>query len=161
MEHFGHLLAQALVYNIGGNAARSELDKLADPLKKIVVAQARSKKWLEAALLGEGFPSQNVSEKEKMVFLQKITKYAKSTITIYPQPRWPFLLLTLTLQSSWSESNQPSCTGLLVSLSRHEFHVRILKNCLLKPNDDDDDDDDNMIAIEWTWEVGHVEFSSK
>ncbi|TAQ84155.1 hypothetical protein B7494_g7529 [Chlorociboria aeruginascens] len=71
-QHFGPLLAQALIYNIGGNAARSELDKLSEPLKKLVVNQARSKNWLELALLSDGFPSDKVTVKDKMAFLQKI-----------------------------------------------------------------------------------------
>lgn len=74
MEHLGPLLAQALIYNLGGNAARSELDKLSEPLKKLVVSQVRGKKWLEAALLGDGFPSQTVTEKDKILFLHKVMK---------------------------------------------------------------------------------------
>jgi len=68
------MLAQALIYNIGGHAARSELDKLADPVKKLVVRQANSKLWLEAALLDPSFPSDKVSDKDKQFFLQKIIK---------------------------------------------------------------------------------------
>lgn len=72
LQNFGPLLAEALIYNIGGNAARSELDKLSEPLKKFVVSQVRSKSWLEAALQGVNFPSDKVSDAEKRVFLQKI-----------------------------------------------------------------------------------------
>lgn len=74
LQHLGPLLSQALIYNIGGNAARSELDKLSDPLKKLVVRQVHSKSWLEAALFGEGFPSDKILEGDKKVFLQKIIK---------------------------------------------------------------------------------------
>jgi hypothetical protein len=69
------MLAEALVYNIGGHAARSELDKLSDPLRKLVTRQVRSKSWFEAALLGNNFPSDKVTVKERGVFLQKIMKY--------------------------------------------------------------------------------------
>lgn len=72
LQQLGPLLAQALIYNIGGNAARSELDKISDPLKKLVVRQLRSKNWLEAALLGDSFPSDKVTSKDKTIFLQKI-----------------------------------------------------------------------------------------
>jgi len=75
LQQLGPLLAQALIYNIGGNAARSELDKLCDPLKKLVIRQVRSKAWLEAALRDDGFPSDKVVDKDKMVFLQKIMRY--------------------------------------------------------------------------------------
>lgn len=74
LQHLGPLLAQALIYNIGGAAARSELDKLSDPLKKLVVSQMRAKSWLEAALRDGNFPSDQVDEKEKTVFLAKVMK---------------------------------------------------------------------------------------
>jgi hypothetical protein len=75
LQHLGPLLTQALIYNIGGHAARSELDKLSDPVKKLVVRQVNSKRWFEAALFGESFPSDKVGEGEKRVFLQKIVRY--------------------------------------------------------------------------------------
>lgn len=72
------MLAQALMYNIGGHAARSEVDKLADPLKKLIFRQAHAKKWFEAALTAENFPSDKVTASDKKVFLQKILKYDTS-----------------------------------------------------------------------------------
>ncbi|RAL67764.1 hypothetical protein DID88_008494 [Monilinia fructigena] len=72
LQHLGPLLSQALIYNIGGAAARSELDKLSDPLRKLVVSQVRAKSWLEAALMDGNFPSDKVDQKEKMVFLTKV-----------------------------------------------------------------------------------------
>lgn len=74
LEHLGPLLTKSLVQNIGGNASRSELDKLADPLKKLVVQHPRSKQWLEAALLDPAFPSTKVTAEDKLVFVKKITK---------------------------------------------------------------------------------------
>ncbi|KAH8598068.1 armadillo-type protein [Bisporella sp. PMI_857] len=68
----GPLLSKALIHNFGGNAARSELDRLCEPLKKLVVRQMRSKNWLETALLNEDFPSDKVTTKDKTIFLQKI-----------------------------------------------------------------------------------------
>ncbi|RDW70210.1 putative importin 13 protein [Coleophoma crateriformis] len=74
LQHLGPLLAEALIYNIGGSAARSELDKLSEPLKKLVANQVRSKNWLEAALQGANFPSGKVTDAEKRVFLQKVMR---------------------------------------------------------------------------------------
>ena len=76
MQQLGPLLAKALIYNIGGNAARSELDKLSEPLKKLVVRQARSKSWLETALFDEDFPSSKVTVAERRAFLLRIMRYA-------------------------------------------------------------------------------------
>ncbi|KAE9374892.1 ARM repeat-containing protein [Stipitochalara longipes BDJ] len=72
IQHLGPMLSQALIYNIGGHAARSELDKLSEPVKKLVVRQVNAKAWLEAALLDPSFPSDKVSDKDKQFFLQKI-----------------------------------------------------------------------------------------
>ena len=63
------------MYNIGGNASRSELDKISEPLRKLVVAQVRSKSWLDAALRGDAFDTDKVTMKDKLVFLQKVMKY--------------------------------------------------------------------------------------
>ncbi|KAL2289108.1 hypothetical protein FJTKL_02920 [Diaporthe vaccinii] len=72
LEHLGPLLTRSLVQNIGGNASRSELDKLSDPLKKLVVQHPRAKQWLEAALLDPSFPSTKVTAEDKSMFAKKI-----------------------------------------------------------------------------------------
>jgi len=72
MNHLGPLIAQTLIQNVGGNAARSELDKLSDPLKKLVVQQPRAQQWLEQALLAESFPGAQVTPQERLLFLKKI-----------------------------------------------------------------------------------------
>lgn len=82
LHQLGPLLAQALVYNVGGMAARSELDKISDPLKKLVL-QVRSKSWLDVALRSDSFPSDKVTEKEKNAFLQKVIRYGLF-LHIYP-----------------------------------------------------------------------------
>ena len=74
LQQLGPLLAQALAYNFGGNAARSELDRLCEPLKKLV-RQLHFKNWFEAALLADSFPRDKVTAKDKSVFLQKIIRY--------------------------------------------------------------------------------------
>lgn len=80
-EHLGPLLARTLAHNIGGKAPRSELDKLSDPLKKIVVQHRRSKEWLEAALFDASFPESKASKDDKSVFLNKIISLRGSRAT--------------------------------------------------------------------------------
>ncbi|KAI0115812.1 armadillo-type protein [Nemania sp. FL0031] len=72
MSHFGPQLSQSLIQNIGGRAARSDLDKLSDPLKKLVVQHAHASKWLESALNDSNFPSDKVSTEYKALFLKKL-----------------------------------------------------------------------------------------
>ncbi|TLD28315.1 hypothetical protein PspLS_03848 [Pyricularia sp. CBS 133598] len=72
MTHLGPSLAMSLMRNIGGNAARSELDRLSEPLKKLTAQHVNAKTWLEAALADISFPSSKVSPKEKTLFLKKI-----------------------------------------------------------------------------------------
>ncbi|KAK3313452.1 armadillo-type protein [Apodospora peruviana] len=71
-QTLGPLIAQSLMQNIGGNAARSELDKLSDPLKKLVVKQVHAQQWLEQALFADNFPSKTVTSEEKTMFLKRI-----------------------------------------------------------------------------------------
>lgn len=77
MDHLGPLLAQSLMQNIGGNASRSELDRLSEPLKKLVVQHVRAKEWLEQALFGEAFPSAHVPPADRDLFLKKVIKYVE------------------------------------------------------------------------------------
>ena len=74
MDEYGLALSLALVQNFGGGAARSELDTLAEPLKRLISAQPKAKAWLSEALSSDSFPSQNVSPADKRLWLQKITK---------------------------------------------------------------------------------------
>jgi hypothetical protein len=72
MDTLGPLLCLSLIRNVGGNALRSELDKLSEPLKKLVVRHTMAKRWLETALYHEHFPSTLVSAEQKALFLKKI-----------------------------------------------------------------------------------------
>jgi hypothetical protein len=67
-------VSKSLIFQVGGNAARSEVDRLCDPLKKLVVNQKHAQTWLEQALFGNDFPSTKVSPEEKRAFLRKILK---------------------------------------------------------------------------------------
>ncbi|KAF5642906.1 member of the karyopherin-beta family nuclear import [Fusarium tjaetaba] len=72
MQMLGPLLSRTLARNLGGNASRSELDKLSEPLKKLVYRYPMAKTWLEAGLTHETFPSTKVTPQEKSMFLKKI-----------------------------------------------------------------------------------------
>ena len=74
LEEYGPQLCYVLVQGIAGLAARSELDILADPLKRLIFAQPKAKAWLQDALQSPNFPSRKVGESEKRVWLQKIMK---------------------------------------------------------------------------------------
>ena len=74
MDEYGPKLSQALVQNIGGEAARSELDTLAEPLKRLISTQPKAKTWLSDALFSDTFPSKTVGPADKRMWLQKIIK---------------------------------------------------------------------------------------
>ncbi|KAG9700231.1 ARM repeat-containing protein, partial [Aureobasidium melanogenum] len=70
---FASPLSRALIFNIGGLAQRSEIEPLCKPLRALIFSQpGLAKQHLEAALLDPSFPSTNVGEKEKRVFVAKV-----------------------------------------------------------------------------------------
>lgn len=75
MDTLGPVLCQSLIRNIGGNALRSELDKLSEPVKKLVIRYPSAKIWIEAALNDEHFPSSRVTPEQKTMFVKKIIRY--------------------------------------------------------------------------------------
>lgn len=75
MEALGPLLAQSLAKNIGGNASRSELDKLSGPIKKLVSRHPSARDWLQSALNHPSFPSNKIGPEQKAIFLKKIIRY--------------------------------------------------------------------------------------
>ncbi|KAL1839946.1 hypothetical protein VTJ49DRAFT_990 [Mycothermus thermophilus] len=76
MTHLGPLVARSLVRNLSGHAARSEIDKLCEPLKRLVVTRPEAQEWLRAALLDDGCllpgAAERVSAEERVAFLRKI-----------------------------------------------------------------------------------------
>lgn len=72
ITYLGPKLSESLIQNIGGKAARSELDKLSEPLKKLVAQQVNARQWLGAALQDPAFPSDKVSPEDKELFLKKV-----------------------------------------------------------------------------------------
>lgn len=75
MDTLGPLLAQSLARNIGGNALRSELDRLSEPLRKLVVNYPMSREWLQSGLDHPSFPSQRVAPEQKSLFVKKVIRY--------------------------------------------------------------------------------------
>ena len=72
VEHLGPALAQTLMRNVGGNALRSELNSLSNPLRRLVTTHPRAQAWLEQALMDESFPSPQVPRETKMLFLRRL-----------------------------------------------------------------------------------------
>lgn len=70
----GPLVAEALIINIGGNASRSELDLIAEPLKKLVTKHPMVRQWIESTLFGPKFPSDKVGPAEKRKFLSQVIR---------------------------------------------------------------------------------------
>ena len=74
IRDWGGEVTHALMFDIAGNAARSELDTLAELLRKLIVTMPDVKFWIQSYLLSSGFPSQLVKENDKLVFLKKVVK---------------------------------------------------------------------------------------
>ncbi len=72
MLQLGPVISHSLVHNFGGNAARSQLDKLSDPLKRLVVQHVNTRHWLEAALNDPSFPGEKATPADKSTFLKKV-----------------------------------------------------------------------------------------
>lgn len=81
MQTLGPMLAQSLARNIGGNASRSELDKLSEPLKKLVVRHPMAKEWLQLGLSHHSFPSSQVTSEQKVLLVKKIISLRGSRAT--------------------------------------------------------------------------------
>ena len=72
MVQLGPAISRSILQNIGGQAARSQLDKLSDPLKRLVVQHVNARHWLEAALHDPSFPAGKATVADKTTFLKKI-----------------------------------------------------------------------------------------
>lgn len=78
MDMLGPLLVQSLIRNIGGRGSRSELDKLSEPLKKLIVRFPMAKHWLQTAVNHDSFPSSKVTSEQKALFVRKLLAYVNS-----------------------------------------------------------------------------------
>ncbi|KAG5979833.1 hypothetical protein E4U55_004725 [Claviceps digitariae] len=74
METLGPLVAQSLARNVGGRASRSELDRLSEPIKKLIIRYPMAKQWLEAGLHHDSFPSNKVTPEDKSLFVKKLVR---------------------------------------------------------------------------------------
>lgn len=81
MDTLGPLLTQSLARNIGGNALRSELDRLSEPLRKLVINYPMSREWLQSSLDHPSFPSQRVAPEQKSLFVKKVISLRGSRAT--------------------------------------------------------------------------------
>lgn len=68
------MLCQALARNIGGQASRSELVKLSEPVKKLVSCYPQSKEWLQNAFGETPSGETNVTSEERSLFVKKIIR---------------------------------------------------------------------------------------
>lgn len=93
MQDYGPQLSYAVIMGVGGQALRSDLDTLAEPLKALVTCQPKAKTWLTDALSSETFPSKNIGPTEKRIWLQKLLKYV---FHLAPPPSPRFLSPSLT-----------------------------------------------------------------
>lgn len=119
MKQYGPRLSHILVRQIGGEAARSELDVFAEPLKRLVVAQLHAKQWLASALDSDSFPSKKVGPTEKRMWLQKIMKYVQPSFIKGAH-------VDQGTQSAGSQRNEPSSQGFLDCMSRSRVRLRMI-----------------------------------
>ncbi|OAA44912.1 importin 13 [Metarhizium rileyi] len=75
MGTLGPLLAQSLARNIGGRASRSELDKLSEPIKRLVGSYPLAKEWLQDGLSHTTFPSDKITLEQKALFVKKFERF--------------------------------------------------------------------------------------
>ncbi|KAL9103509.1 MAG: hypothetical protein Q9163_001465 [Psora crenata] len=74
---YGPQLCHVLAMQIGGECARSQLETIAEPLRKLVPAQPQARRWLMEALDRPDFPSSSVGAEEKRLWIQKIYHHHK------------------------------------------------------------------------------------
>lgn len=115
----GPLLAQSLARNIGGNALRSELDRLCEPLRKLVSRYPMAKEWLQSGLDHPSFPSQKVDAEQKSLFVKKIIRYAPITRLLHESR-------TNLSQSQRFQNDEPSGSRILAICQRCQLCIRIL-----------------------------------
>jgi hypothetical protein len=123
MQELGPLIVLSLMRNIGGNASRSELDKLSEPLKKIASLHPMAQAWMRAALLHPSFPSQNISEEAKLSFSRKVIRYGY----MLPGPNIYISSASKKGQPPRSPPDQPGGKRILACFEREQVYLCHLK----------------------------------
>ena len=72
MALYGPKFTASLVRQFGGQAQRSDLDYLCEPLKALLLNQGSTQAWLQQGLQDGTFPSSKVGVDERMRFLRQI-----------------------------------------------------------------------------------------
>lgn len=72
VAHFGPSLCDAIIWQITGDAMRSELDHISDTVKKLVTTQPKTREWLAAAMSRPEFPSNRVDAADKDEFMSRL-----------------------------------------------------------------------------------------
>ncbi|KAL8922875.1 MAG: hypothetical protein Q9172_003381 [Xanthocarpia lactea] len=72
LVQYGPQVTQAIINNIGGDAARSELENWTNPLRQMVSTEVRSRQWISEALSSPTFPSSKVDDAQKKLFLEQV-----------------------------------------------------------------------------------------
>lgn len=127
MNTLGPLISQSIARNIGGNAARSELDRLSEPLKRLVSRHSLSRDWLLSALDDSSFPSTKVSMEEKSLFVKKVIRYSMR-FTYISRFRW---CADEGYQSKRVSSYKSSSSRLLDHFEGHELFLCVMRCCYL------------------------------
>lgn len=124
MGTLGPLLAQSLARNIGGNASRSELDRLSEPVKRLVSRHPMAKEWLQSGLDHPSFPSDKVSPEQKALFVKKLIR---CVFRWTRRPKHLHVMLTdLWMQSERVTSHKPGHPGVLAFCQGQQLRVYLL-----------------------------------
>ena len=72
---FGPLICHELIFQIAGQAQRSQLEVIVEPFKKLIVWEPMLvKQWIIGALESPDFPSNKVGNDEKRIWSQKVMR---------------------------------------------------------------------------------------
>ena len=81
VEALAPQLCQELIFQIAGTAMRSQLDTIAEPVKKLVFHQTvLTKRCMTQALESPDFPNPGVTLADRRVFLQKLLRQATTLV---------------------------------------------------------------------------------
>ena len=72
MIRYGPELAKCLMFQIGGDAQRSELDFVCEPLKLLLLHQPSAKMWLQQGLANDAFPNPSITPDDRVRYLRQL-----------------------------------------------------------------------------------------